>query len=44
MYSDMRDADPADTMDNWDEQKLQDVIGRKHGESNITNATEIVSF
>lgn len=32
LYVDMRDDE--DTMDNWDEGKLQEVIEKKHGESN----------
>lgn len=31
MYDDQRDD--ADTMENWDEAKLQDVVTQKHGES-----------
>ena len=33
----------TETMDEWDEEKLQDVVNRKHGESNKTKQkTEIV--
>lgn len=39
----MRDADEEDTMDMWDEEKLNDVIGKKHGESNTSNATDKVT-
>lgn len=41
LYVDMRD-DEEDNMDAWDEEKLNDVIGLKHGETNATNATEII--
>lgn len=41
IYEDTREAD---TMENWDEQKLEDVINRKHGEDNVKkNQTQIVS-
>lgn len=43
LYCDMRDDEEADTMEGWDEEKLNDVIGKKHGESNSGNTTEIVS-
>lgn len=42
LYVDLRDDD---NMDAWDEEKLQEVIGKKHGESNSNKpTTEIVSF
>lgn len=43
VYVDMRDDD-EDTMENWDEAKLNEVIEKKHGEaeSKMPN-TEIVS-
>lgn len=42
LYVDMRDDD--DNMDNWDEGKLQEVIEKKHGESNQSKpTTDIVS-
>jgi len=37
----MRDED--DNMEAWDEEKLQQVIGKKHGEADSGNTTEIVS-
>ncbi|KAL0270599.1 UNVERIFIED_CONTAM: hypothetical protein PYX00_007954 [Menopon gallinae] len=41
IYVDMRDED--DNMDTWDENKLQEVIGKKHGESNSRKpTTEII--
>lgn len=44
LYVDMRDDDD-DNMANWDETKLQEVIERKHGESNQTQPnTDIVSW
>ncbi|XP_039284229.1 zinc finger CCCH domain-containing protein 15 homolog isoform X2 [Nilaparvata lugens] len=34
MYVDMRDGeDENDTMENWDEEKLKEVVEKKHGES-----------
>ena len=32
-----------DTMDGWDEEKLQDVVSKKHG-TEKTNQTDIVSL
>lgn len=41
IYVDMRYED--DNMETWDENKLQEVIGKKHGESNSRKpTTEIV--
>ena len=41
IYEDTRE--PGDTMENWDEKKLEDVINEKHGEDNIKkNQTQIV--
>lgn len=40
LYVDLRDDD---NMDLWDEEKLQEVIGKKHGESNsVKPTTEII--
>ena len=33
LYVDMRDDDEEDTMENWDEQKLAEVVAKKHGEA-----------
>lgn len=33
LYVDMRDGDEEDTMENWDEQKLAEVVEKKHGEA-----------
>lgn len=42
LYVDLRDDD---NMESWDEEKLQEVIGKKHGESNSRKpTTEIVSI
>lgn len=39
----MRDDD--DTMDNWDEDKLKEVVEKKHGEGNKQRpSTDIVSY
>ena len=32
----------ADTMDTWDQQKLEEVVEQKHGEKDTKNTTEIV--
>ncbi|GBP08752.1 Zinc finger CCCH domain-containing protein 15 homolog [Eumeta japonica] len=37
LYVDMRDDD--DTMDNWDENKLKEVVEKKHGEGNRQRPT-----
>jgi len=40
MYSDRRDSENGgenDTMENWDEDKLRDVVTKKHGASNRTD-------
>lgn len=42
LYVDMRD-DEEDTMENWDEEKLKEVIEKKHGKSGKMPTTEIVS-
>ncbi|XP_033101742.1 zinc finger CCCH domain-containing protein 15-like [Anneissia japonica] len=33
MYEDERDEKEKDTMDNWDDEKLKDVVNQKHGEA-----------
>lgn len=43
MYVDMRD-DEEETMENWDEEKLKDVIEKKHGKSGKMPTTDIVSY
>lgn len=44
MYVDIRD-DEEDTMENWDEDKLKDVIEKKHGsKSGKMPTTDIVSY
>lgn len=44
MYVDMRDED-EDTMENWDEEKLKEVVQKKHGESEKKMpTTDIVSI
>lgn len=32
MYVDIRDKDEEETMENWDEEKLKEVVEKKHGE------------
>jgi len=46
MYCDIRDEGQAqDTMDQWDEAKLQEVVEKKHGESDRKKPqTDIVSW
>ncbi|XP_044271709.1 zinc finger CCCH domain-containing protein 15 homolog isoform X2 [Tribolium madens] len=41
LYVDMRD-DEDETMENWDEQKLMEVIEKKHGKSGKMPTTEII--
>lgn len=41
LYVDMRD-DEEDTMENWDEEKLKEVIEKKHGKAGKMPTTEIV--
>lgn len=44
LYVDMRDNDDQETMESWSEEKLKEVVEKKHGESNkIMPNTEIVS-
>lgn len=44
LYCDMRDDDKeADTMDKWDEDKLKEVVEKKHGSGNRPT-TDIVSY
>lgn len=40
LYVDMRDDD--DTMENWDEEKLKEVIEKKHGKSGKMPTTDII--
>lgn len=43
LYVDMRDDDDEnDTMENWDEEKLKEVIDKKHGGGNKMPTTEII--
>ncbi|KAL3894735.1 MAG: hypothetical protein SGCHY_005105 [Lobulomycetales sp.] len=43
LYADARDEEKAkDTMDGWDQEKLEKVIGSKHEKTNVNNPTEIV--
>lgn len=46
MYYDMRDNDDNEdeTMENWDEDKLKEVIEKKHGKSGKMPTTDIVSY
>lgn len=45
LYVDMRDpGDMEDTMENWDEAKLQEVIEKKHGKDKKMPTTDIVCF
>lgn len=44
LYFDMRDpGDTDDTMENWDENKLKEVVEKKAGESKSMPTTDIVS-
>ncbi|XP_030758092.1 zinc finger CCCH domain-containing protein 15 homolog [Sitophilus oryzae] len=42
LYVDMRDKDEEDTMENWDEEKLKEVIEKKHGKSGKMPTTDII--
>lgn len=43
LYVDMRDDDDEnDTMENWDEDKLKEVIEKKHGAGSKMPTTDIV--
>lgn len=41
MYCDMRDDE--DTMENWNDEKLREVVDKKHGTEKRLPTTEIVS-
>ena len=43
IYLDAVDGKEEDLMDTWDEEKLQDVVNKKHG-AEKTNQTDIVSL
>jgi len=44
MYVDLRDGEENDTMENWDEDKLKEVVDKKHGENDKKHpTTDIVS-
>ncbi|XP_014295545.1 zinc finger CCCH domain-containing protein 15 homolog [Microplitis demolitor] len=43
LYCDMRDDDKeADTMDKWDEDKLKEVVEKKHGSGGVRPTTDII--
>lgn len=42
IYVDMRDADENDTMDNWNDEKLKEVVEKKHGTEKRMPTTDIV--
>jgi len=45
MYVDLRDGEENDTMENWDEDKLKEVVNKKHGETDKKHpSTDIVSY
>jgi len=45
MYVDLRDGEENDTMENWDEDKLKEVVDKKHGETDKKHpSTDIVSY
>ncbi|XP_015373424.1 PREDICTED: zinc finger CCCH domain-containing protein 15 homolog [Diuraphis noxia] len=39
MYVDLRDGEENDTMENWDEDKLKEVVNKKHGETDKKHPT-----
>lgn len=42
IYADARETHEDDNMEDWDQEKLQEVVSKKHGEEK-GNQTEIVS-
>ncbi|XP_060879905.1 zinc finger CCCH domain-containing protein 15 homolog [Metopolophium dirhodum] len=43
MYVDLRDGEENDTMENWDEDKLKEVVDKKHGETDKKHpSTDII--
>ncbi|XP_026487244.1 zinc finger CCCH domain-containing protein 15 homolog [Vanessa tameamea] len=42
LYVDMRDDDDDDNMDNWDEEKLKEVVEKKHAEDKQRPTTDII--
>eukprot|EP00002_Diphylleia_rotans_P012412 TRINITY_DN2427_c0_g1_i1.p1 TRINITY_DN2427_c0_g1~~TRINITY_DN2427_c0_g1_i1.p1 ORF type:complete len:368 (+),score=110.80 TRINITY_DN2427_c0_g1_i1:81-1184(+) len=42
LYTDTRGASGAETMENWDQEKLESVVHEKHARENQNNPTEIV--
>ncbi|XP_055325068.1 zinc finger CCCH domain-containing protein 15 homolog [Sitodiplosis mosellana] len=42
MYVDMRDGDENDTMDNWNDEKLKEVVEKKHGKEKRMPTTDII--
>ena len=42
IYSDVRDDEAEDNMDDWDQEKLEDVVTKRHAIHNNTNKTDIV--
>lgn len=43
LYVDMRDDDEEDTMDTWNDEKLKEVVDKKHGAEKRMPTTDIVS-
>ena len=42
MYTDAREAEKEDGMEGWDDAKLKEVVGKKHGGQKIPNQTDII--
>jgi len=42
IYADNKDIHENDNMDDWDDEKLKEVVSKKHG-AEVSNQTEIVS-
>lgn len=42
IYSDRRDAENEETMEDWDQNTLEDVVQKKHGKENKANQTNII--
>ena len=42
IYTDAREENREEGMENWDDEKLKDVVGRKHGDQKLPNQTDII--
>jgi hypothetical protein len=42
MYTDAREDTQEEGMEGWDDAKLKEVVGKKHGSQKIPNQTDII--